>query len=212
MQTVRKGPLWIVLWLLAACKTHGQANQKPNIFFIAVDDMGRQYGIRLILSTCLRITILISYKLSTTFTFVKEIMTSVTTIRRWKLRILTTWRIMGLYWIPTTCILSAVREWIISTSHNFHRQLSVHNISSLIQKKILNSSRCRQIQSFILSWYVLIFFFDSGLGPLSWLDDMLIKLDFKWMDFLLLYSVANLDQVQRFEIFTIHVPLLSQFN
>ncbi|XP_022328529.1 arylsulfatase I-like [Crassostrea virginica] len=41
MQTVvRKGPLWIVLWLLAACKTHGQANQKPNIFFIAVDDMG----------------------------------------------------------------------------------------------------------------------------------------------------------------------------
>ena len=76
MQTVvSKGPLWIVLWLLAAWKTHGQANQKPNIFFIAVDDMGRQYGIKLILSTCLRITILISYKLSTTFTFVKEIMT-----------------------------------------------------------------------------------------------------------------------------------------
>ena len=140
MQTVvRKGPLWIVLWLLATCQTHGIANQKPNIFFIAVDDMGREYGIRLILSTCLRITMQKSYKLSTTFIFVKEIMTLVTTIPRWKLRILTTWRTMGLFWNPTTCILSVVREWIISTSHNFIvdrcTQLFVHNISSLIEKK-----------------------------------------------------------------------------
>ena len=168
MQTVvRKGPLWIVLLLLAACKTHGQANQKPNIFFIAVDDMGRQYEIncKLILSTCLRIAILISYKLSTTFTFVKEIMTLVITIRRWKLRILTTWRTKGLFWNLTTCILSV--DFII------------------YRKEMSNSSRYRWIQSLILSWYVLNIFFASGLGPLSWLDDMLIKLDFKWVEFII---------------------------